>query len=196
MSMTPPVEAPPSPPKRTNTAVVVVVILGVVGLMCMLLIIVSAAIFFPVFRQARVAARRADAVQRMQDVATATLMYSEEHDDCLPIANDWMDSVSQYVKKQVDFHSPGLNDRNPLKEPAYGIAFMAPLSAVKLSSIENPAQRALIFDSTLERRNASSGLDTLPKPPRFGRTETGGNVISFVDGHAKLVSAYDALNLK
>jgi prepilin-type processing-associated H-X9-DG protein len=196
MSMTPPVEAPTPPPKRNNSAIIILVVLGGVGLMCIVLIAAGAAILFPVFAQARQSARRTLAMSRMRSVAMATLMYANDTDDRLPIADSWMDALSKYDAHNGDFLSPGLDRRNPMGPPDYGIAFMKSLSAAKLAAIANPGEHVLIFDSTLMNRNATSGLETVPKPPRFGSAESGGNVFAFVDGHVKLTTAAAAVNLK
>ena len=196
MSMTPPVEAPAPPRKRGNPLPVILVVLIGTGLLCVILIAVFAAILFPVIAGARRAARRTDAMIRIRSLARATRMYASDNDDRLPIATAWMDGVAKYDPSNRDFYSPGLERRNPLDPPGYGIAFMRSLSANKLASIESPAQRVMIFDSKLMGRNATSGLETVPKPPRFGNADTGGNVIGFVDGHARLVTATDEVNLK
>jgi prepilin-type processing-associated H-X9-DG protein len=196
MSMTPPVEAPVPPPKRNNSSLIVVVVLGGVGVMCILLIAVGAAVLFPVFAQARRTASRTDALRRMRELSIGALMYSNDNGDRFPLAATWMDGLSKYVPMKRGFHSPGLNQRSPLDRPGYGIAFMKSLSGASVASIENPAQRVMIFDSTLMGPNAASGLETVPKPPRFGNADTGGNVFLFVDGHVKLVPAVGEVNLK
>ncbi|MHB8637062.1 MAG: hypothetical protein ACYC96_11395 [Fimbriimonadaceae bacterium] len=194
--MTPPVEAPEPPRKRGNPALVVTVVLGTLGLLCIVLIAVFAAILFPAFRHARIVAVRRTALSRMQSLAAASLLYATDNDDRLPMASTWMDSLAKYDRGRRDFYSPGVRQPNSRQPRAYGIAFMRSLSGVKLDAVQRPTERVLLFDSTLTERNASSGLETLPKPPRYGSAETGGNVLAFVDGHVELVTAADAVNLK
>lgn len=196
MSMTPPVEAPVQPPKRSNSALIIAVVLGGSALACLVLIAVVGAILFPIFAQARRTAQRTSAVSQMKMLALGNLIYANDFDQRLPIATAWMDAVSPEVSSQRAFHSPGIGRGGLGQRSYYGIAFMKSLSSVQIQGIDTPAQRVLLFDSTLMGRNATSGLDTVPKPPRFGNAETGGNVFAFVDGHVKLITATDEVNLK
>ncbi|HLK16759.1 MAG TPA: hypothetical protein VKT78_18270 [Fimbriimonadaceae bacterium] len=183
-------------PRRGNSLPIIAIILIGLMLACVLLMALGAAVLFPVFRQARMAARRNDAISRMHNLATAVRAYVADNDDHFPPAEAWMDLIGKYDPNGRDFHSPGMNRRNGFDPPDYGIAFMSSLSGGTLSTIKNPDSRVMLFDSTLRGRNATSGLETLPKPPRFGPGETGGNILAFVDGHVRRVSAVDAVNLK
>lgn len=196
MSMTPPIEAPAAPAKRNRSVLLVSAVLVAVATMCLMLIAVGFAMLFPLMRQRRLAERRTDAIQRMQRLSTATLVYATDNDDRLPLASNWMDSVYKFDPSGRDFISPMVGQTEFGGGTRYGIAFMAPLSGVEVKSVAHPAEHVMLFDSILMGRNASSGLETVPKPPRFGRTERGGNVIAFVDGHVKLVSALEAVGLK
>ena len=143
------------------------------------------------FYRARLARSRQLGVSRMKSVATATLQYAADFDDHLPVADHWMDAVSVYVPNR-DFRSPDVG----VLHRGFGIAFMKPLSAAKVHSIADPASRVLVFDSTLMVRNAASGLETEPKPPRFGDGDKGGNVFGFLDGHASMVTPIEEVNLR
>src|SRR5438552_2644824 len=48
------------------------------------IIAILAAILFPVFAQAREAARKAACASNLRQIGTAFLMYSQDHDECLP----------------------------------------------------------------------------------------------------------------
>lgn len=194
--MTPPIEATSPPPKRNRATLVVSVILGVCALGCVVLMAGLAAFFVPAINQMRQASRRNDALGRMKGLSIATLSYAAENDGRLPVAATWMDGLAKYDTSSRDFRSPGLPRRGPFADPDYGIAFMKSLSSKRVAEIDSPADHVVLFDSTLMTRNAVSGLETVPKPPRFGKAETGGNVFAFADGHVRLVSASAALNLK
>jgi len=197
MSMTPPVDSMATPPPKTNnTSLILVLVLGGGAFACLVGIAVLAAILFPVFAQARRQAQRTAAMSQMKQLALGNLMYANDHDDRLPLANAWMDELRPYIRSERIFHSPLAGRGGPGLESEYGIAFMKSLSGAKLTRIPNPAGRVVLFDSTLMGRNASSGLETLPKPPRFGNAETGGNVFAFADGHVKLLAATSEVNLK
>jgi Tfp pilus assembly protein PilE len=190
MSMSPPPPEQLAPPKRSSTPVIVIVLVCFVGACCIGMIIL-AAILYPVFSQARLAAQRNRGMAAMRRVATATQVYAADFDDKLPDADRWMDQVSPFVNER-DFRSPNLSGAPP---DSFGVAFMKTLSSVKISSVKSPATQVLLFDSTLMGRNAASGLETVPKPPRFGLGERGGNIFAFLDGHAKLMTPSDEANL-
>jgi len=104
-------------------------------------------------------------------------MYASDNDDLLPIANRWVDSLGIYKKQGISMRCPEVRSRN---RNDYGYAFNIALSGKSRSKSDSNA--ALVFDSTILAKNASSGLDSLPKPGRH--TKRGGaydNVLQ-IDG--------------
>lgn len=172
---------PPGVQKKNNT--VLWVVLGALGLGgCGCLIAVGAAVLFPVFSQARLAAIRTKALSNVKQSALSVIMYSADNNDKLPEGDKWMDAVESYARNPSVFRSPLAAKLAP---DAYGFAFRQELSKKKTTGMADAAKWIMVFDSTLLTRNACSGLETLPNPPRYGGGYSAKNVAAFADGHAK-----------
>jgi prepilin-type N-terminal cleavage/methylation domain-containing protein/prepilin-type processing-associated H-X9-DG protein len=72
------------------------------------IIAILAAILFPVFAQARAAARRTQCISNMKQIGTALLMYAGDYDETLPWSTSsaqsgwtWYQSVDPYIKTGV-----------------------------------------------------------------------------------------------
>lgn len=171
-----PYQAPKSGPNILVIVLAIIAVLGCGG------VVIMAAILFPVFNQAKVAAKKTLALSNAKRCAIAAIMYSTDYDDRLPPADKWMDLTLQYAKDEAVFVSPAARDSDP---QAYGFAFRKALSKKQSAKIEDPQDWATVFDSTILTRNANSDLETLPNPPRYGSGSTASNMIAFADGHAK-----------
>jgi prepilin-type N-terminal cleavage/methylation domain-containing protein len=60
------------------------------------IIAILAAILFPVFAQAKLAAKGASSVSNGKQIALAVMMYSNDYDDGAPLAQEWGDPDAQY----------------------------------------------------------------------------------------------------
>ena len=172
---------PPGVQKKNNT--VLWVVLGALGLGgCGCLIAVGAAVLFPVFSQARLAAIRTKALSNVKRSALSVIMYSVDNNDKYPVGEHWMDAVQSYSQDPSVFRSP-----LAVKEghDAYGFAFRKELSGRKSTQVTDPSQWLMVFDSTILTRNACSGVETLPVPGRYGAGSRRSDVAAFADGHAK-----------
>ena len=76
-----------------------------------------AAILFPVFQQAKVAALRTRSIVNMKQIGVAHLMYAADNDDRLCAAHNWEKSLSKFLDSEEAL-------RDPTSEPAgkYGYA--------------------------------------------------------------------------
>lgn len=190
----------PEPPKKPKTGLIIGIVVGVLGLGGCAIVAILAAILFPVFSQAKEAARATLSLSHVKQCAHGSLMYMADHDDHLPLRNTWMDVTGKYVGSnpeqdarttgnsgsQTDavFRSPALGD-----DPnAYGYAFNADLAGIKASKLKSPETTILIFDSTVTDRNATAPTATLPSPGRYRRDGQRKNTIAYADGFAKLVA--------
>lgn len=77
-----PQQAQYQPPKKNNS--VLWIVLAVVGIGGCFFLMIVAAIVFPVFAQARLAAVRTMSLSHIKQLATATLVYTTDYDDRLP----------------------------------------------------------------------------------------------------------------
>jgi len=138
---------------------------------------VIAIILYPVFAPTK-RYRHRSPISNIKQLIIANLMYAQDHDDSLPLAESWMDALGPYTNNEMLFVDPLLEDP---KEGEYGIAFFKPLSGIETTTVFGPDTVPLVFQSRLLGRNAASNLSTLPTPPRYKGT----HMIGFLDGHAK-----------
>lgn len=177
-------QAPPPPvhpPKNNNVLWIVLGVLAVCGLGG---VAIMAAILFPVFSQAKLAAKKTQALSHVKRIGTSMMIYAADYDDRLPIAEKWVDLTSDYTEDPSVYRSPEATPNDPND---YGFAFRKEFSKLNLAKAEAPAAQVMIFDSTLLQKNASSGLETLPSPGRYGVGDSRGNMMGFLDTHAKFV---------
>lgn len=130
------------------------------------IIAIVAAILFPVFAQAKGAAKKASAMSNLDQIGKAEHMYFGDNDDTLPFRyqtmtkwpgyniilfmagqTDTLDKVySPYIKNRDVWYSP--EDRLPKKGPS-SYAFNGQLSyAWSLSQIARPAEAIYLMDRT------------------------------------------------
>lgn len=161
----------PPPPAGSGKSIALVVIVVVLGL-CLAGMGLLAAILFPVFQQAKVAAQRTTALERTKMNATALLIYTSDFDDHFPPASSWQDLTRMY---RADASEP---------PPESNLAFRDRLSRKAASDVDEPNRVAVLFDTTETGRNAHGDFDQLPQPPRW----SGKHIFAFVDGSARALS--------
>lgn len=93
-----------------------------------------------------------------------------------------------YVKNENIFRSSHATPKN-LKD--YGFAFRTEFSLKPLKDFPEPARQVTLFDSTILSRNATSGLETLPKPGRYAGNSEPGNLYGYVDSHVRFIKDVD-----
>lgn len=164
------------PPRKNPTATILWLVLGG-GVGCCL---IATAILFPVFARAKQAAITKVCAENQRALAHAVLLYSLDHDDRLPIANEWQDSLALYDPGAPKIRCPA----SPLRQSGYAFAFE--LDSKKLATVQKPAEQAMIFDSMFARSNAAADLTTLPSPGRH-LLRVPGNNVTFADGHTAFV---------
>ena len=75
------------------------------------IIAILAAILFPVFAQAKEAAKKTASLNNVKQVGIATFMYVNDYDDTFPTINsDWQTYILPYTKNVDIFLSPDRND--------------------------------------------------------------------------------------
>jgi len=168
---------PPVAPHRSN-APVLWIVLGILAVCGCGGVAVLAAILFPVFSQARFAAKKTSTLSNAKTASLGLIMYASDWDDRLPLPETWMDATLPYTKNESVYKSILASEKDPSK---YGFAFRAALAGKKTAAYPDPQNWPMIFDSTLTHRNATSNLETLPIPGRY----MGTNIVGFLDGHAQ-----------
>jgi prepilin-type N-terminal cleavage/methylation domain-containing protein/prepilin-type processing-associated H-X9-DG protein len=171
------------------------------------IIAILAAILFPVFAKAREKARQASCLSNVRQIATATLSYAQDYDECMPYSAGWASwsagsiwpfAVTPYVKNTQIFKCP--SDGNPIwtytgypnlpGPTSYGYNLSRPGAA--LGIIATPAETVMYSDSDYPwttYNSASSGWIGVQN-----LHNTGCNVAYF-DGHAKWIAQQNAIGL-
>lgn len=135
---------------------------------------IFAAILFPVFSQARVAAQKTQAITNIKQAGIALVMYTADHDDMYPMAKNWEDATQEYIK------SPGIIDQGFASAgiPVSRIAMNTMISQKVSMEVPYPDRSVAVFLSNLSTRNAVGGAKDVVNFQKRG-------IIGFVDGSAK-----------
>ena len=149
------------------------------------LVVISLAFLFGVFvfvvvekvKQGQCAANLA------REIALALSAYVQDNDDALPLASQWTDKVKPYISKYYRYDAFVCPSAKQLK---CGYAFYRPLSGRKVTTIANPENVPMLFDSSKGQFNYADEGQSLAL-----RHFRGAN-ISFVAGHTKWFKESDA----
>lgn len=168
MGQAPPFGAPPDlgDHKRKAAKATTWFTLGVVAFCGCNGLGLMAAVLLPVYAQARSAAMKAQSRSNVSMIGTAAAVYSADHNDRLPLAENWQDALSAYQvgappvdgsipKVKADIYQP------PYKQKPGSYAFNSSMSGLRLSDVVSPFWTILIFESVREGRNIHGGSEIL-----------------------------------
>ncbi len=135
-------------------------------------IAILAAILFPVFSQAREAARRTSCLSNLKQLGTAVLLYTQDYDEVLPLAAyatasfdflTWHDLTDPYARNKAIWHCPSSRvsktDQNGriTTHFGYNVRYLTTIapdfsnadghSAVSLAAVQTPAETVLLSDA-------------------------------------------------
>ncbi|HSI73665.1 MAG TPA: DUF4339 domain-containing protein [Fimbriimonas sp.] len=162
-------EEAPVERKKTSPGMIAAAVL--VG-SCCLCIPVFAAILFPVFSQAKMAAQKTASLSNLKQLSLGVIMYTTDWDDRYPLHMDSAVSlkpaIMPYIKNDMAFVSPHPKGSVYLGNPK--------LSAKNSAKVVDPATTILLYDS-------------LPWQPRDVAVE------AFADGHAVARDPFDNMIL-
>lgn len=182
--MQPPYMPPAETPKKRNNTLIWILVLGGLGLCLLLIIPIGAAILFPVFAQAKLAAQKTTTLTNAKQLALGMIMYTADNNDRYPRAQNWCDAVSPHVSNPAVFSSAlDLEFRG-----GYDFAFAMGLSSKNALEVDAPERTAMLFESATDAMNQFGGKSLLPKPGRCTVNDSKGSIIAMVDGGAKAVS--------
>ncbi|NPV45696.1 MAG: hypothetical protein HPY69_01955 [Armatimonadetes bacterium] len=120
---------------------------------------------------------RISCASNLKQLALAMLMYCQDYDQKMPIADRWCGATYPYIRNNAIHHCPA-DDGFP-----FSYAMNYKLSRQPMSRVMAPAETVMLFESSLHRANAydRDGYpgDSLAVPPRHGRV----NNYAYVDGH-------------
>jgi len=208
--MVPPLPRYPAtvrPAPRGFTLIELLVVIAIIAIL--------AAILFPVFAQAREAARKASCQSNVKQMSLGISMYAQDFDEQLPMGSRtingqnwrWMHQTYPYVKNAGIYHCPSSAiaqwDPNAFNAGSYGYnSFM--LNAQNLASMGKPAETILVADTpggaaTANRFRIRPDDQTDPNTwvghadwngwlqdeSRVAYLHQGAATIGFLDGHVK-----------
>ncbi len=158
------------------------------GAAMFLLLPMLAAMLFPVFAQARAAAKKSQCLANVKNIAIGLNMYAADYGEFPAASVPWSSSVEEYVKNRDVFVCPDQADaKGPEKAHRSGFAFNISLRARSLDGL--PQSMVSVFESDAGW-NAKGGRRFLAKQPRHLR----GDNYGFADGHAKWFPRQAALD--
>lgn len=178
MEIPPPTYSPPPPgpyaAPRKGVSPWVWVGIGCAG-MCVCVGPVLAAILFPVFSQAKIAAQQTACLTNVKRSSLAMVMYASDYDEILPSAARWMDQTKPYGRDPKIYQCPLVHD-------GHGYAMNDALSKKSLAKIDAPHSVVAIFETDDLSYNAH-GKPNLSQPgPRHGSRSVG-----YADGSTKKI---------
>lgn len=99
---------PAAPPAKKGMSTLLIVLIVVAGL-CVVGGGILAAIMFPVFAQAKLAAQKSTTMSNMKQIAIASMMYQTDHDDLYPhrfsTHSDMSELLLPYIKESSYFET-------------------------------------------------------------------------------------------
>lgn len=176
--------ATPPPKKRPGSAPILLLLLAGFGL-CLLLIAAGLGILMPVVNKGRSGSARALCLRNVSRLAQANLMYAADHDDRLPLGENWAQLAPAYLGVRGEFLLRCPEARRQGRG-RYGIAYNAALASKVVAALKNPEKKPLIFDSNAPGRAPAAGVGSLPAPGRH-LAERRGNNFAFADGSSRFV---------
>ncbi len=148
------------------------------------LLFACGAIVYPIWRATWPVSPPNQALSEIKILDLAVQMYAGDHDELLPLASNWMDSVDPYIPRSGNATGTITDPPPPKLVNPIGSAFRRRLAGVNSTEIKDPQQVALLFNSINQSRNAVGELDLLPNPPLYKVSGHEVNIVGFVDGHA------------
>jgi len=97
----------------------------------------------------------------MKQIALAIWGFTYHHNDRFPDADRWMDEIKPYLKTEEYYHDPAA----PNSE-RYSYAYNRSLSGAAADRVSNMSATIMLFESSLNVRNASDTGQSLIKPAR------------------------------
>lgn len=168
-----PQEVAPPPRRPKNTAAIVLAVVGGCLVFGLVGVMVLAAVLFPVFAQAREAARKSSCLSEAKQLQLAVMMYAQDNDNRLPPAATWQTVVTKYT-------GPGVGVACPSRQGVIGpYAFNSKHDGLNIEKIPDPFAAPQFFESSAGSLNASDPLTS------FTLAHRSSGIVAYADGHVK-----------
>lgn len=123
-------------------------------------------------------------LSNVKQLDLALLLYSSDHDDRMPVADVWYDSIGPHTTSsggpRIDFRCPDVPETFN-GAPSVGYAFNEQLSLRAPGRADDPQSTIAVYDSANLLKNATDAVTSLP----FHGRHKGGNNFGYWDGHVK-----------
>jgi hypothetical protein len=150
-------------------------------------VVIGVAILYPAFAQpVELCCKCSMSLSTVKQLATGAAIYATDFDDRLFPAKEWTDASFPYLKNTDLYNDPARSSARKRNQPSvkFGFAFFQPLDRVPFfDGIQDSHNVPLFFPSEIRKRNATSGLGTLPAIPRLEE----GHAMAFADTSARYV---------
>lgn len=127
----------------------------------------------PVMHTARLNAKKSSCQSNLKQLGLGMMQAIQDANERFPDANSWQEAILPYIRNPTLFSCPAAPNLE------HGYAMNAALSRTYLALLDDPSSTPLLFDSQMNKPNASGGVEALCNPPRH----LGRNNIVFADGH-------------
>ena len=146
-------------------------------LVVIVIIAILAAILFPVFTRAREKAYQTTCLSNQRQIATASLIYAQDHDEIFPGTANANSSTVNTIWNDLNMPLQVLVCPSEQKYPN-GYGFNGNVTGQPLGNLSDPTIIALTADTQ------AGSLNMLYSPSDLSRRHAGGTIISYADGHA------------
>jgi prepilin-type N-terminal cleavage/methylation domain-containing protein/prepilin-type processing-associated H-X9-DG protein len=168
------------PDRRGFTLIELLVVIAIIAIL--------AAILFPVFGKVREKARQTSCLNNQKQIATALLIYAQDHDEILPLSSEVWGAVKLDAGVLV-CPTAGKKVRN-------GYAYNHTMNERALGQIAAPVTTVLLTDGLTTSTASASAAPPAPQPPFFPNVaysvrdvdarHSGKFIAAYVDGHTEL----------
>jgi len=110
-----------------------------------------------VFLSANAAKNTGAQYKKLKSLSEATVLYASDHSETLPLANVWMDSISNRVTEE----DLSLGKNLMPAQDGYHVAMNSDLGEKSLDKIESPDDSILYFLSFKSKRNANDAFHSI-----------------------------------
>ncbi|MCE9558382.1 MAG: hypothetical protein K8R88_05475 [Armatimonadetes bacterium] len=176
--------APEEPVKKSGMPVWGWILLGVGGLSCVC-VSMMAAVLFPVFSQAKLAAKQTATLSNVKQLCLGATMYSNDFDGTMMPAKEWNASIFPYTKNSLVLEDSTL----PSSSDQRGIGFNSATAIKDTGMMKDPSSVVVFGQTSTPGQDAKVTLETM----RFGM---GRASVGFADGHATRKAAPDISKLQ